>query len=127
MKSLHYKPALGYAIGSIAVYLITRYCLTNFYTPEWAARNLLWLPAIAVVLAALFGKVLFSAVVSGGYLVGLVLGELIGGLASDVPPSYSHYGWLILIVVLILSCVAGLLLEVRAMRRAKVHPDKTAP
>jgi uncharacterized transporter YbjL len=96
---------------------LTRYGLSDFYTPEWGARRIFWIVAIIVLLPILFGKIRFSIFALAGYVLGLIAGELFGGFQSDLPPQFLHYGWLILIIVFLVACVLGFYVEKRAEKR----------
>ena len=106
------RSLLGFAIPLTALYLVTRYCLPMFYTPEWGARHLLIPVALIICAAAAFGKHRFAVTACGGYLLGLILGEGLGKVfipAND--PCNTHYGWLILLTIFLISCLLGLLLQ----------------
>ena len=96
------------------IYVVTRYALGGLYTPEWAARRVFWVAAAVILIAALLRKTRFASTALGGYLLGLVAGELFGGFRADVPPQYLHYGWLILLAVFAAACALGVWLERRA-------------
>ncbi len=102
----------------LGLFFLTRYAMPSLYTPEWAARNVFWGCALIIFMPSVFGKRRFSAAALSGYILGLVAGELFGGFESHLPPSYRHYGWLILLIVFAAGCGAGLVLE-------RKHPKKS--
>ena len=81
------------------------------YTPDWAARNILLPCALVSAFPTLLGRFRFAWDTSGGYLCGVVLGELLGGFQSHLPPQYPHYGWIICIAVYGCSALAGAAVE----------------
>ena len=95
----------------MALYVLTRYKMPQFYTPEWAARNVFWLAASVIMISALLDKIKFSFSAFCGYILGLVLGEVFGGFNAEIAPEYKHYGWLILIIVFFISCIIGAVLQ----------------
>ena len=113
MKRENLKYIVILAIILIGLYFLTRYGLPALYTPEWSARHIFWLVAIIVFVPALFGKIKFSIIAIVGYIIGITAGELFGGFQADVPPQYIHYGWLILILVFLASCIMGFVVEHR--------------
>lgn len=98
--------AICFLVLLTVIYLLTRYAMGSLYTPEWAARNMFGLIAPVILVFAVLGKLWFSGFALGGYLLGLVAGELLGGFWR-APPSYHHYGWLIFICVFLISCAVG--------------------
>lgn len=104
------KAAVCFWVFLTALYLVTRYGLNGLYTPEWAARNIYWLVSSVILVFAVLGRLWFSGIALGGYLLGLAAGELFGGFRRE-PPSYHHYGWLILICVFLASCAAGWIVQ----------------
>jgi hypothetical protein len=102
----------------IVTYLIFRTIfdvrgLYPVYTPGWTGRHFLWFAAFISALPALFGWAKFPYVTFAGFIFGNIAGELFGGFKSDIPPQFSHYGWLISIVVFFLSCAFGIYIELR--------------
>ncbi len=87
------------------------------YTVSWTTRQVLPFVCLLTVAMTVWGKWRITAPVSfAGYLLGIVLGELLGGFQRDVPPQYKHYGWLVWGLVYAASIVAGLLIQ-RLRRR----------
>lgn len=117
MNKRKIKPAMILAMILLILYLVTRYCLSDFYTPEWSARHILWIVSLIVFFTALFGKIRFSIFTLVGYIIGIISGEIFGGFRANVGPQYTHYGWLIGILVLIAFCCIGILIERRATVR----------
>jgi hypothetical protein len=86
------------------------------YTVSWTSRRMLPLAGGISALAALLGKSHLSVLSFAGYVLGIILGELFGGFARDVPPQYTHYGWLIWGCTFLLSVGAGVVVE-RGIRK----------
>ncbi len=109
--------------GYLVIYLVSRQLFAlhsphHLYTPEWTTRNVLWIAAIVSAVPALCGVRLFPFVTLGGYVLGVVAGELFGGFEADVPPHYLHWGWLIWLCVFLASVGIGIVVEkVRKRRR----------
>ncbi|HHT66560.1 MAG: hypothetical protein ACOX25_06470 [Caldicoprobacterales bacterium] len=104
------------ALLYLAAYLICRYIFDvrgvfPIYTPGWTGRHFLWVAAVISTLAAMFGWLKFPYVTFAGFVLGNAAGELFGGFQSDLPPQYLHYGWLICIIVFLLSCAVGAYIE----------------
>ena len=107
-----------------AIYLICRHVFDvsgsyPVYTFGWSARHFIGLAAAISLIPACFGRIRFSYLTLAGYVIGNLAGELLGGFRSDIPPQYLHYGWLILIVTFLLSCIVGIFAERRAQRPRK--------
>lgn len=117
MNKRNIKPAMMLAIILLGLYLVTRYCLSDFYTPEWSARHILCIVSLIIFFTALFGKIRFSIFTLVGYITGIIAGEIFGGFRVNVGPQYIHYGWLICILVLIAFCCIGILIERRKIVR----------
>lgn len=98
-------------IGLLVIYFITRYGLSDFYTPEWAARSIYTYISTFLIVMSLLGYRIFVLTAITGYIVGLIAGELFGGFERHVPPQYLHWGWLILIVVFAAFCAVGYIFE----------------
>lgn len=110
----------------VASYLICRYIfdvrgILPIYTPGWTGRNFLWFAAVISTLPTFFGWIKFPYITFAGFVSGNVTGELLGGFQSDIPPRYLHHGWLICIVVFLLSCAVGVFIEHRFKYRPKTY------
>ena len=68
-------------------------------------------------LPALAGLWRFGAVTFSGFVLGLLLGELLGPNPAGAAQGMSHYGWLIWGVIFFVSVLLGLFAELRARRR----------
>ncbi|MDD5703377.1 MAG: hypothetical protein PHU23_15190 [Dehalococcoidales bacterium] len=97
----------------IASYIVFRYFLSQYYTPEWTARHILVIAAIVSIIPVFWGRIKFSLITFVGYLIGILMGELFGGFQSDIPPRFLHWGWLICIAVFFLFCIIGMLFEAK--------------
>ena len=107
MKAKRFFWAAGFAAALLALFFVTRYALPALYTPEWAARNVFWPMAAVMFIPVLYGKVRFSSVALAGYVAGLAAGELLGGWEADVGPQYRHHGWWIFLLIFVVSCILG--------------------
>jgi len=112
-KKLNVKATIIFAVNLALIFGVTRYFMGDYYTPEWSARHFFWVVALIVLLTSLFNKHRFSVSALAGYLLGMVAGELFGGFQKNVPPQYLHYGWLIQIVIFLLFCLLGVVLQHR--------------
>lgn len=101
----------------LGLYFLTRYGFPRLYTPEWGARRIFGIATLIILVPSLFGKIRFSIIVLIGYILGLVFGELFGGFQASVPPQFLHYGWLILIIVFLMACILGVIVEHRTRSR----------
>ncbi|MHB8134981.1 MAG: hypothetical protein ACYDH1_12255 [Anaerolineaceae bacterium] len=111
MKNKNWKTTIIFAVILLLVFVVTRFFMTDYYTPEWSARHFLWVVVIIVLLASFFDKVRISMSAFLGYLLGLFAGELFGGFQKNIPPQFPHYGWLIQIVTFFLFCFLGIWLQ----------------
>lgn len=107
--------AVYFAVMAI-IYIVSRYCLGMIYTPEWVARHLFIYVFIILTIAAVKGCKRFVCVAVTGYIAAVAAGEIFGGFESNVPPQFLHWGWLIFIVVFIVFCIVGIILEKRRQR-----------
>lgn len=106
--------------------LLSSTALNNIYTFEWMARNnycYTWVPVIVLII---FDKTLMAYFITGGNLVGAIIGELLGsylrkqrmsGITSDMDSgevmlrSY-HHGVFIWAVTLLIFIAVGLVLSI---------------
>ena len=117
MKRTRILWCVGFAAALLVLFLVTRYAMPGLYTPEWAARQVFWPLAAVIFLPVLYGKVRFSAIALGGYIVGLAAGELLGGWEADIGPQYLHHGWWIFLLMFLAGCVLGVLAQRRAVKK----------
>lgn len=117
-NKFNWKATTILAATLLLVFVVTRYCLSDYYTPEWSARHIFWVVAIIVLFTTFLDKVKFSLSTLTGYLLGMFAGELFGGYQKNVPPHYPHYGWLILLIVFFVFCLLGIWLQ----KRKKQNP-----
>lgn len=108
MKKVNWRAGIIIAVTLALIFVITRFYMTNFYTPEWSARHIFWSIALIVIISAVLNKIRFSITAFLGYLLGMVGGELFGGFQKHIPPQYLHYGWLIHILVFAVFCIFGI-------------------
>ena len=93
------------------IYIVTRYCLGNMYTPEWTARQIFPYLTGGLTFLSLKGYRKMVSISVAGYIAGIAAGEIFGGFESHIGPQYNHWGWLISIAVFALSVVAGYFVE----------------
>ncbi len=127
---IHWKPALGALVTYGLIYLAGRIFGTRMedlsllgwlfgtdpqqhtYLYGWLLhQNLFWYAMGISVLSALFGKIRFAAVATGGFAIGLLAGELLGPNPAGIATGHTHYGWLIWGIVYVLSMAAGIFWE----------------
>ena len=111
MKKLDFKFFTVFLIVMTIIYLLSRYAFLQLYTPEWVARQLFVYILTFLTVISLLGYRKFVTVSVIGYVTGIISGELFGGFESDIGPQYLHWGWLIFIVVFILFCIIGFMVE----------------
>ena len=87
------------------------------YLYSWLLhQKLFWAALLISDLPALWGKYQFSAAVTTGFALGLVLGELAGPNPAGAPWGHGHDGWAIWGGCFLLSLVMGGVLERLARR-----------
>ena len=102
-------------------YFFDLYKPCHLYTVSWTTRNVLPFVLVVTILMTLLGKWYLASFFSvAGYLSGIVLDELLGGIRSNIPPRYLHYGWLIWGCVYIGFLIIGIITE-RVLKRK--NPD----
>lgn len=93
----------------------------HLYTPDWTAKNILWISAIISALPAIFGWRKFPYITVVFYIIGIVLGELFGRrmviVDKNLPPMSYHYGFAWCIGIYILGCIVGIIVEKAAKSR----------
>jgi len=117
MKNKNWKTTIILAVILLSAYVVTRFFVTDYYTPEWSARHFLWLVALIVLSTSFFDKVRISLSALFGYLLGMVMGELFGGFQRYIPPQYLHYGWLIQMIVFAVFCILGIWVQLKDKKR----------
>ena len=113
IKRLDWKFFSIVFVAMCILYVVTRYCLTSFYTPEWVARNLFHFFAGMMTFCSLSGKRKIVIISFIGYVTGILTGEMFGGFEKHIGPQYLHWGWLIFVIVFIIFLIAGLIIEKR--------------
>ena len=107
IKKLDWK-FFGTVFAAMCVlYILTRYCMGSFYTPEWVARQLFPFFAGMMTAYSLSGKRRIVVISFIGYISGLVAGEIFGGFENHIGPQYLHWGWLIFIIVFIVFFITA--------------------
>jgi len=116
MKSKNWKTTIIFAVILFLIFVVTRFFMADYYTPEWSARHILWVVALIVLLTSFFDKVRISLSALFGYLLGMLAGELLGGFQKNIPPQFSHYGWIIQIATFFLFCFLGIWLQFQSKK-----------
>lgn len=97
---------------SLLGWLLTTEPSRHAYLYGWLTHNHFYWYAMALsVLSALLGNYRFSLCATGGFCLGLVLGEVLGANPAGAPWGYGHYGWAIWGGIFLLSIVAGCLAQ----------------
>lgn len=130
MKQGLRKSNLLVAGGVLTAYLFIYFICRQFffigqpyylYTLDWTAKNILWIAALISAVPALFGKIRYAFITLGGYLLGLLTGELFGAQmvakSPSLPPVPVHYGFAWCIGVFLLGCIIGILVERMAAKK----------
>lgn len=104
----------------LCIYLICRQFFFigrpyHLYTPDWTAKNVLWIAAIISAAPAFMGWRSYPYISLGSYVLGLILGELLGlqmvTMDASHPPMPYHYGFAWCIGVFIIGCLIGVIVE----------------
>ncbi len=120
LKSKRFIYSLATALAYGAIYLISeRFFFIgreyHLYTPDWTAKNILWIACIISCIPGLFGWYRFSLITLLGYISGVVLGEIFGPtmriLDPGLPPMPVHDGWIISIITFLTACLIGIVYE----------------
>ena len=126
-------PLLTTAGFYIACWALGTTALAEAYTPEWTARRIAFFAMVSLG-AVLFGRGAAWLWSLAGYLVGVALGELIGGIVYAqqrsrlddqlLDPSFTqnwephHPGWAIATGVFLGATAIGLFVESRRASRS---------
>lgn len=90
------------------------------YLFGWTLTSGVFVGCAAVsILPAVFGKVRFSLLTLISFALALPIGELCGKNSAGAAFGFSHYGWLILLLMYLLGCIMGIRLE------KKQYPPKS--
>lgn len=117
MKHKNWKTTIILAVILLLVFVVTRFFMIDYYTPEWSARHFFWVVALIVLFSSFFNKVRLSLSAFAGYLIGMLAGELFGNYQKNIPPQYLHYGWLIQIAIFFLFCLLGVWLQYKSKKK----------
>ncbi|MFA9380808.1 MAG: hypothetical protein ACERKO_07080, partial [Acetanaerobacterium sp.] len=92
----------------------------HLYTPDWTAKNILWVAAVISAVPAFFGAYLFPYITLAGYIAGVICGELFGKtmLQDDLRSMSYHYGWFICISIYLCSCLIGIVAQTILKRKS---------
>ena len=92
----------------------------NSYLYGWLLSSGLFWGSLAIsALPALLGKKYFSAITFGGFILGLILGIILGPNPEGASLGQSHYGWAVWGGLFILSVILGIIFEVLKKRSSK--------
>lgn len=92
---------------------------SKYYLFGWLIHQKIYWRAMAICrLAALRGKFFTAAISTPGAVIGIIIGEVFGPVTDPVVYHYTHYGWLIWIVIFTLCLAAGLAAD-KLKRKAK--------
>lgn len=95
------------------------------YPFGWLVRNGLFGSAMALTtVLALCGRWRFSAVATGGFALGMLLGTFFGDNPAGAPYGHGHYGWAIWGCVFLFSVVMGAVLEYMARKGLTMRSKK---
>lgn len=117
--------------GYVAIYLLGRIIWCDFsqssvigwlisaksngkhsYLYGWLlSSGLFWAALIISVLPSLWGNYKFSFVSFAGFVLGIILGMLLGPNPAGAALGQSHYGWAIWGAVYLVSLIAGIIAE----------------
>jgi len=115
------------ALGFGGIYLVSRQYFFigrayHLYTPDWSAKNFLWIAGLLSCIPGIFGFYRFSLIALLGYTVGVVFGEIFGPttriLDQGLPPMPVHDGWILSIVTFFAFCIAGIIYELFLKKQA---------
>lgn len=102
----------GYLVIFLAGWLISGGLGKGDHLFDWLIHRYLFLMATVVsIIPALFGKYRFSIVTLTAFLLGLILGELLGKNIAGAKYEMGHYGWRIWSAVFFISAVIGVIWE----------------
>lgn len=84
----------------------------NSYLYGWLlSSNLFWVAMAISVIPALWGKYKFSSTTLAAFIIGLLLGMLLGPNPAGAAYGHDHYGWAIWSGIYFGSVIVGILLE----------------
>lgn len=101
--------------------------LYHLYTPDWTAKNILWIAVIISAVPTFIGWRKYPYITISFYIVGIVLGELFGSqmvvMDKNLPPMPYHYGFAWCIGIYIVGCVVGLIVEKRTKSKSFISAN----
>lgn len=87
----------------------------HLYTPDWTAKNILWIAAIISAVPTMLGWKKYPYITVTFYILGVVLGELFGlqmvVFDPKLPSMSYHYGFAWCIGTYLVGCVVGFIVE----------------
>jgi len=128
LRSKRFRFTLITALAYGAIYLISRYFFFigrphHLYTPDWSAKNFLWIAVLLSCIPGLFGWYRYSLISLSGYILGIVLGEIFGPttriLDQSMPPMPVHDGWIISIFIFLGFCLIGIFYEIYLRKQTR--------
>ena len=126
-RSKRFRYTLITALVYGGIYLVSRQFFFigreyHLYTPDWSAKNFLWIAGLLSCIPGVFGWYRFSLISLAGYILGLVLGEIFGPatriLDQGLPPMPVHDGWIISIITFFAFCIVGIIYELYLKKQA---------
>lgn len=112
--SIGQKSFLGWLFGTDQT--------STAYLFGWLISSKMYLIASVIsIIPALFQKYRFSLCTSVGFLIGLIMGELLGPNPAGASLGHSHYGWLIWGILFLISIVSGIVWEKISKYRKNGH------
>lgn len=135
-----YKNQILIGLIIVTVYLLIYFLgiryFSHIYTYSWTARRIYIFAIIPLCLVA-FNKLKAAIISAVGYPLGVLFGEIIGGLLYEasviqhelwaIESDYVqqsmpyHYGWLICITTFVLITIMGLIIERRLNNRIQTQ------
>lgn len=81
------------------------------------SSDLFWYALVISVLPSLFGKFRFSVITTVAFIVGIMVGMILGPYPEGAAIGHDHYGWAIWGGIYFISIVVGIIVE----RYKKIH------
>ena len=81
------------------------------------SSDLFWYALVISVLPSLFGKFRFSVITTVAFIVGIMVGMILGPYPEGAAIGHDHYGWAIWGEIYFISIVVGVIVE----RYKKIH------
>ena len=109
----------------LLLHILSSTVLRDVYLFEWMRRENYLFVWIIVAVVALFGKYYAAGIITGGYIVGIIVGQVLGDfintqtikkITDDMPYEQvdslmSHYGFQIWAVVFLISIIVACIVQ----------------